>query len=145
MRYYEWVYIVHANRPTSSFSTPTGIFFRHFSFQIHPFKLAANQENHKRKTNDFINFPTTSKFFFSPLHFLCCHFSLNNFLRDFLSIKLFRQRHDLATWKGVFRLNCKNSKEAETRLCFFLTALSPLDFGKLIFELCVICQQGSPQ
>ena len=118
--------------------------FWHFSFQIHPFELAANQENHKRKINNFINFPTTSKVFLLS-SFSLLHFPLNNFLRDFLSIKLFRLRHDLATWKGVFHLNCKNSKEAETRLCFFLTALSPLDIGKLIFELCVSCQRGSPQ
>lgn len=116
-----------------------GHLFWHFSFQIHPLKLAANQENHKREINDCINFPTTSKvFLFSSFSLL--HFPLNNFSRDFLSITLFRLRHDLATWKGVFHLNCKNSKEAETRLCFFLTAPPPLDFGKLILELCVSCQ-----
>lgn len=49
MRYYEWVYIVHANRPTSSFPPLLRASFSAFFFPDPPFKLVANQEKPQKE------------------------------------------------------------------------------------------------
>lgn len=119
-----------------------GHLFRHFSFQIHPFKLAANQENHKGKQMTLLISQPLASFFFSPFIFFAATFLWIIFLKGFLSIKLLDRGMIYIYGREFFIWIARIPREQLSCVSY-----NTITFGlwKLIFELCVSCQQGSPQ